>query len=256
MPSILQDALLLSLGINLLMFLVAFTLKSDKLTDISYAVTFITLTLMAYLRGEAEFGRTLLAFMIVAWGVRIGGFLLYRVMKKGKDRRFDDMRASFFRFGKFWLGQAITVWILMLPALLALQGSIDTSWLAAAGFTVWAIGLIIEAVADYQKYSFSLKPANKNKWIDTGIWRYSRHPNYFGEILVWIGVYLFVLDSLNSLQALLGLLSPIVIIILLLFVSGIPILEKNADRKWGEMESYKKYKKRTSILIPVPNSKG
>jgi len=123
------------------------------------------------------------------------------------------------------------------------------------GVAVWAIGLVCETIADLQKMAFSNDPANKDKWIDTGIWHYSRHPNYFGEILVWVGVYLYTLASLPLLPAVIGLVSPAFIIILLLFISGIPILEKSADKRWGSESKYQAYKKRTSILIPFA-SKG
>ncbi len=116
----------------------------------------------------------------------------------------------------------------------------------------WTVGLIIETIADVQKIQFKNNPANKGKWIESGIWRYSRHPNYFGEIVVWIGVYIVAATSLPFVQAAIGLISPLFIIVLLLFVSGIPILEKSADKRWGNDPAYKKYKKRTSLLIPLP----
>lgn len=252
MLHILLLSLLLSLVINLAMFLVAFALKSDKLTDISYALSFIAVAVVVFTNGRRGMGHALLLAMITVWGVRIGGFLLYRVVKKGKDSRFDGVRENFRKFGTFWLGQAVTVWVLLIPALMAFHSPLQLSPLGIIGCIVWAVGLAVEALADYQKYVFSRQPSNKGKWIATGIWRYSRHPNYFGEILVWVGIYIFTLQALSVPQALNGLVSPVVITLLLCFVSGIPPLEKSADKKWGHLPAYQEYKKRTSLLVPLP----
>lgn len=239
-----------SLTINICMFLIAFRLQSDKLTDMSYAVTFMALTLFGFLRSDGEVYHMILLAIIAVWAVRIGSFLLYRVMRAGKDQRFDGMRESFFKFIRFWILQAITVWVLLLPSLFAFESSGRQSFLVYAGLGIWAIGLVIESVADFQKYRFSQDTKNKGTWIDVGIWRLSRHPNYFGEILVWIGVYLIALVSLTTVQAWIGLISPVFITILLLFVSGIPLLEKSADKKWGHLKEYQAYKAATSVLVP------
>lgn len=255
MDTSLAIALYVSLVINLSMFLVAFRLQSDKLTDISYAVTFATIAIWGFAFSDGGPYHLLLMTMIVVWALRLGGFLLYRVVKKGKDARFDEMRGSFLKFGKFWLAQAVTVWVVMIPSIFAFEAQVEFTPLLAAGLAIWIVGLLCESVADLQKLRFSSDSKNKDRWIETGIWRYSRHPNYFGEILVWLGVYLYVVSSLTQFEAIVGLISPLFIITLLLFVSGIPILEKNADKRWGKLDAYKNYKKRTSILIPLPRSK-
>ena len=252
MVTLLLQGLLLSLAINIAMFLVAYRLKSDKLTDISYAVSFAVLALVAFFQGDASPYHAVLLAIILVWAVRIGGFLLYRVMKTGKDRRFDGVREDFKKFGTFWIGQAITVWALLIPSLMAFRASADISQLAIVGCIVWLAGFVIESTADFQKYAFSQNPANKDRWIESGIWRYSRHPNYFGEILVWVGVYIVTLAALDVPQSLIGLVSPLTIVGLLLFVSGIPPLEKAADKRWGKLPAYKAYKRRTSILVPLP----
>lgn len=255
MTEVLLFSLGLSLAINIAMFLVAFRLQSDKLTDISYAVTFITLGLFGFVRSEQELYHLVLFAMILIWGVRIGGFLLYRVIKNGKDARFDDMRDKFFLFGRFWVLQAITVWVLLIPSLFAFDNSGSSSLLVSLGVTVWLVGLVVESIADLQKYRFSQNPKNKGQWIEEGIWYYSRHPNYFGEIVVWVGVYLYVVTALSQGQALVGLVSPIFITTLLLFVSGIPLLEKSADKRWGSQKEYQRYKSSTSVLVPLPKKR-
>jgi len=120
------------------------------------------------------------------------------------------------------------------------------------GVVLWLIGLVVEAVADWQKFQFIQNKKNKDKWIQSGIWKYSRHPNYFGEIMVWFGVYVFVVSGLTGSEQLFAMASPLFITFLLLFVSGVPLLEKSADAKWGKEPAYKKYKKSTSILLPLP----
>lgn len=247
-------ALYVSLAINLSMFLVAFRLQSDKLTDISYAVTFAAIAIWGFSFSERNPYHLLLMAMVVVWALRLGGFLLYRVVKKGKDARFDEMRGSFLKFGKFWLAQAVTVWAVMIPSIFAFEAQLVFTPLLITGLAIWAVGLVCESIADFQKLAFSSDPKNKDKWIETGIWKYSRHPNYFGEILVWVGVYLYVFMSLTQLESYVALISPLFIITLLLFVSGIPILEKNADKRWGKNAKYREYKKRTSILVPLPRS--
>lgn len=242
-----------SLAVNALLFLVAFRLKSDKLTDISYALSFLVLDVIALLYAADHNPFSWLLFALVAvWAVRIGGFLLVRVLKIGKDRRFDGIRESFMRFGRFWLGQAITAWVLMLPVILGQYRGGDLTLLSYAGLIVWLTGLLIEAAADYQKFIFKQDASNQGRWIQTGVWRYSRHPNYFGEILVWIGIYIYSFAALDGLERVIGLASPVLILLVLLFVSGVPILEKSADKRWGKLEDYQRYKKSTRLLVPLP----
>lgn len=253
MAQFLLYALLASLGINIIMFVIAYKWRTDRLTDISYAATFVTLAILGLLSQPVTTSRIILSLIITMWAIRLGGFLLMRIWRTGIDHRFDDMRDSFRRFGKFWLLQGITVWVIMLPALLALRTeTFAWSTLAFVGAAVWLVGLYIETTADLQKYRFSQNPQNKDKWIENGIWKYSRHPNYFGEILVWIGVYFVAFTALDGVWRIIGLASPLFIITLLLFVSGIPPLEKSADKRWGNDPKYRAYKKRTSVLVPLP----
>ncbi len=245
--------LAVALAINVAMFLVAYRKGTDHLTDISYAVTFVTLAGYGLAFGPLTPFRLLLFIMVTIWAVRLGAFLLRRVVRKGKDGRFDEMRGNFRKFATFWIGQGLAVWFILIPVLLALRLNADAipplAWL---GVIIFTIGLIIEAVADEQKRRFSLNPANSGRYIHTGLWAWSRHPNYFGEMLLWTGVYLVAATVLPPVQALVALVSPLYIIWLLLFISGIPILERQADAKWGKEPDYQKYKRRTSLLIPLP----
>jgi steroid 5-alpha reductase family enzyme len=247
-------ALIISLAINLLMFFIAFRLNSDKLTDASYAISFIALAVFVLIKSSSINNYVLLgSLMVIIWAIRIGGFLLYRVIKAGKDKRFDEIRDSFINFGKFWLGQALTVWILTLPLITSAKSTKPLGLLSIIGILVWLVGLLIEAAADNQKRIFKNKSKTIHEWIDEGLWHYSRHPNYFGEILVWFGIYIYSFNHLDSLGKLIGLVSPVFIFLLLRFISGIPILEKSADKKWGKDPAYKTYKKQTNLLIPIRN---
>ena len=147
--------------------------------------------------------------------------------------------------------QGLTVFIVLIPSTFFFHStSQEFSLISYIGVAIWLFGLIVESIADYQKTTFINNPENQGKWINKGLWKYSRHPNYLGEIFVWIGVFLYILPALNPTQSIIGLLSPIFIIILLLFVSGIPLLEKSANKKWGNNPSYNNYKKNTGVLFP------
>jgi len=244
-------ALLIALGINILMFIPAFIWKTDKLTDISYAVTFALLGIISIAIGGITIPSIILVVAILLWSIRLGSYLLIRIHKMGRDKRFDEMRKSFWRFGRFWVLQGLTVWVVLLPSIIFLGKSpTELSWCSYIGLIIWACGLAIEAIADIEKFRFINNPDNKGKWIDSGIWKYSRHPNYFGEITLWFGLYFFVLSNLTAVEALIGIIGPLYIALLILFVSGVPLLEKGADKKWGDNPEYIKYKKRTSVLIP------
>jgi steroid 5-alpha reductase family enzyme len=253
--------ILLLLGISVLinagMFLIAFKRQTDKLTDISYAISFVAVVMAGLALHPTLPTKVLLASMVAVWAGRLGGYLLVRIRKIGRDKRFDVMRRSFWKFGRFWLSQALSVWMILLAVLLVLghpEG--DFSGWSLLGVAVWAAGLVIEAVADNQKFRFITNSANKGRWIESGLWRYSRHPNYLGEILVWIGIYLVALPNLAGWEVAIGLLSPLFIMTLLLFVSGIPPLEKSADARWGDDPKYQDYKARTSVLLLLPRKRG
>lgn len=242
-----------ALGINGTMFLVAYRYQTDTLTDISYAVTFVVLVVYGLLANDLTSTKFVGAAMVSVWALRLGSFLLYRIRKTRKDSRFDDIRGNFKKFLQFWVLQGLSVWVILLPILLLFSNkSAPLGIVSYAAILIWAFGLTVEAVADLQKYRFTSNPAHKGQWIDEGIWKYSRHPNYFGEITVWVGAYLFALPSLSTGQVVLAIASPLFITSLLLFVSGIPKLEKSADERWGNDKAYQEYKRRTSLLFLAP----
>jgi steroid 5-alpha reductase family enzyme len=243
--------LLVSLGINLVMFVPAFIFKTDKLTDISYAVTFVVVALFGLYSGEVSLLKFIYFLAILLWAIRLGTYLLIRIWKTGKDKRFDDMRENFFKFLRFWFLQGITVWVVMIPGTYFLNGSFSSDYIwPIIGGGLFLVGLLIETFADMQKYKFINNPENSGKWIESGLWSISRHPNYLGEITVWVGLYLFVMPSLAGLSVLIGLIGPLFIAGMIGFVSGIPILEKGADKRWGENPKYQEYKRKTGVLFP------
>ncbi|MFT4303815.1 MAG: DUF1295 domain-containing protein [Candidatus Woesearchaeota archaeon] len=246
--SVLLTSLYIALLIQLFFFIPAYLFKTDKVTDLSYGLTFIVLTLLLFSNSSYSFSNLILLLMVLLWGFRLISFLFVRIYKMKRDKRFDGIRENLFKFGGFWLIQGISVWIIMIPIIF--YYSLPNKNYFIAGLFVWLIGFLFETIADYQKSKFKKSLKNRNKWIDIGVWKYSRHPNYFGEILCWIGIFIFVLPGLTYEQRLISMISPFFISSLLLFFSGIPILERNADKKWGKNKKYKLYKKKTSILIP------
>jgi steroid 5-alpha reductase family enzyme len=239
---------IVAMAIQYIMFMPAFFFKTDKLTDMSYGLSFIILALLSL--KDFSLPKIILASMITAWGLRLSIFLFIRIRKINRDKRFDGVRENFFNFFGFWTLQGVSVFMIMICSLLFFDSDASFSLLSLIGFIIWLSGLMIEAIADYQKFTFTNKPENKGKWISSGLWKYSRHPNYFGEILCWIGIYIYSYSSLLGINTFLGLISPVFIAFLLIFVSGIPILEKQAEKKWGDDEKYLEYKKKTAVLIP------
>jgi steroid 5-alpha reductase family enzyme len=252
-----MTAILLSLGIALAVngafFAVAAARRTDVVTDLSYSLTFVVLAVVLLLAGAAEPVQLVASLLVIAWAVRLGAYLFRRIMLMKVDHRFDGMRDDPLRFARFWLLQAITVAVVMLPVSYLLDQDDPPAlgvW-SIVGAAVWLAGLLVEAVADAQKSAFRAKEENRGRFVASGLWRYSRHPNYFGEMLVWWGLFLYVLPVLHG-AAFAVVIGPVFITLLLLFVSGIPPLERSADEKYGSDPAYRDYKRRTSILVPLP----
>ncbi|MSO50728.1 MAG: DUF1295 domain-containing protein [Acidobacteria bacterium] len=251
----LQDVLM-TLGVSLLIqavfFVFAATLRTDKVTDLSYGLTFVIIAAILLVHGNpAHLPQLVLAVMVMLWGVRLAGYLLFRIIHMGRDVRFDGIRERFWPFFKFWLGQGVAVWVIMLPVTIwfAAPGN-WTPWMSIGG-TVWAAGLVVESVADAQKFAAKRQPGGGTRWMTTGVWRYSRHPNYFGELLCWWGVFLFVAGNYTG-WAWVGMVGPLAITAILLKVTGIPTLEASARKKWGDNPEYQAHVRRTSRLLLWP----
>lgn len=247
-------AFIISLCLNLFFFVLAYTLKTDKFTDFTYGLTFIVLALFLAVANQSYSSTQIIAAaMVVIWAIRLVSYLLIRILKIGKDSRFDDKRDNLPVFLQFWIFQGVTVFVIMLPLiyLLARPEVNDINPLMVAGVLIWLTGLLIETISDKQKFEFKNDPGNKSLWIQSGLWKYSRHPNYFGEMLVWWGIFIYVTPSLYG-WAWATVAGPLFITFILSFVSGIPILEKRYDQKYAGNKKYREYVNRTSILIPLP----
>ncbi len=241
--------LFLAILLQCILFIPAYYFRTDKLTDFAYGLTFIFIGLFYLFFNETSFLKFVMTFIIITWALRLSIYLIIRIKKIGRDTRFDEIRKNPIKFGKFWLFQGILAWIIMLPAVLFLQSEfIDFNFLVILGLFIWLVGMLIESIADYQKFKFKNHDKNKGKWIDSGLWKYSRHPNYFGEMLIWVGVYIFAFSSISN--WLIALISPISIILILRYVSGIPPLEKRYAERYKNNKDYWKYVKTTNLLIP------
>jgi steroid 5-alpha reductase family enzyme len=238
--------------IQWLAFIPAYWLQTEKFFDLTGSITYISVITLALIFSKAVDARSILLLaVVVIWAIRLGTFLFGRIKKAGKDDRFDEIKPSLIRFLNVWTIQGLWVTFTMAAALVAITTSTrkELDIFALVGFLVWAGGFAIEVVADSQKSRFSANPENKGKFIQTGLWARSRHPNYFGEIMLWVGVAIIALPVLQGWQWV-ALISPVFVTLLLTRVSGVPLLEAKADKKWGGQADYEAYKKTTPILIP------
>jgi len=235
-----------------LVFIPSFLGKSEKFFDLTGSIIYTSAVIGSVLLSETIDARSiLLMVLVIIWAGRLGTFLFLRVKKAGKDARFDELKVSFFRFLQTWTLQGLWVSLTLAAALAAITTANrkELGIFALIGTLIWVVGFAFEAVADAQKNRFRAVPENKGKFIRTGLWSRSRHPNYFGEIVLWIGVAIIALPVLQGWQWV-TLISPVFVTLLLTRVSGIPLLEKRADAKWGGQEDYETYKKNTPVLIP------
>lgn len=240
--------------IQWLVFIPAYLLQSERFFDLTGSLTYITVTLVAVLLSPIVDGRSILLLaLVVIWAARLGTYLFRRIQKAGKDDRFDEIKPSFLRFLNTWTLQGLWVTFTLAAALAAITTTTrkGLDLFALIGFLVWAFGFAMEATADLQKSRFRADPQNKGRFIHTGLWAWSRHPNYFGEIVIWIGVAIIALPVLRGWQWV-TLISPVFVTLLLTRISGVPMLEKKADERWGGQADYEAYKASTPVLIPRP----
>jgi len=238
--------------INWLVFIPAYTFQTEKFYDLTGSLTYISIATIAYLLSDKVDTRSLLLLaLVIIWATRLGSFLLRRILRDGKDDRFDKIKPNFLRFLNAWTIQALWVTLTAAPAFIAITATErkDLGIFAIVGLALWIIGFTTEVVADYQKTQFRKNPVNKERFIQSGLWARSRHPNYFGEILLWIGVTVIAIPVLQGWQWI-ALISPIFVTLLLTRVSGVPMLEAKAKKKWGGQADYEAYKANTPVLVP------
>ncbi len=244
----------IAFAVNWLAFIPSALARTEHYYDLVGGVTYISVTVVAVLlSGELDLRATLVAAMVLLWAVRLATFLFVRISKAGKDSRFDEIKTRPLSFLVAWTVQALWVLLTAGAALAVITGGVREPLGAVGilGMAVWAIGMIIEVVADRQKSAFKSDPANKGRFINVGLWAWSRHPNYFGEIVLWTGMAVVAVPVLGGWQWA-TLISPVFVAFLLIRVSGIPPLEQRADERWGGQDDYEQYKRRTPVLVPWP----
>jgi steroid 5-alpha reductase family enzyme len=244
----------LAFAINWLAFIPSALKQTEHYYDLVGGITYVTVTVVAVLlSGELDLRATLVAAMVMIWSLRLATFLSQRISKAGGDSRFDDIKNRPQQFFMAWTLQALWVLLTAAAALAVITGGVREPLgpVGIAGIALWSFGILIEVVADRQKSKFRDDPDNKEKFINVGLWAWSRHPNYFGEIVLWTGMAVVALPVLQGWQ-LATLISPLFVTLLLTKVSGIPALEEKADKRWGGQDDYDEYKRRTPVLIPKP----
>ena len=232
-------------------FIPAFIFQTEKFFDLFGSLTYLTAILYTlHVTGSTRLSDYIIVGCIAVWAIRLGSFLFLRIHKAGEDRRFRTIKPNFTRFLMTWTLQGMWVSMCLLCVLTALSSfnGVIMNNLFFVGLVIYVLGLVIEIVADQQKTVFRREPKNKDKFITTGLWSLSRHPNYLGEILLWSGIAIMSVSSLQGLQYL-TLISPLFVYILLVYISGIRLLENQAEKKWGHLDSYKEYVKNTPSLF-------
>lgn len=233
-------------------FVPSYLASTERFYDLTGSLTYSSLTVLAVLlSGNVDTRTLLLLAVVLIWAGRLGTFLFRRVRRAGKDDRFDAIKRSFARFLTAWTIQALWITLTAGAALAAITATerVPIDAFAIIGLLVWLAGFAMEATADLQKNRFRADPANKGRFISSGLWAVSRHPNYFGEIVLWVGVAIIAFPVLSGWQYV-TLISPVFVYVLLTRVSGIPLLERKAEATWGGQAEYEAYKRRTPVLVP------
>ncbi len=252
MPLLVMLALF-GFAVQWVVYVPSFLSQTEHYYDITGSATYAAIIVLAAGLSAPDVRGWLITALVLIWCGRLGPFLFRRIKRSGKDSRFDDLKPYWGRFLMAWTLQGLWVFMTLLAALVAVTSPGASSWdaLATLGLAVWIAGFAIEAAADWQKSAFKADPANRGRFIQHGLWAWSRHPNYFGEIVLWTGIAIMATPAMAGWQWL-GWASPVFVCWLLTKVSGLPMLEKQADERWGGDPAYEAYKANTPVLIPWP----
>ena len=238
--------------IQFAIFLPSFLFQTEKFYDLTGSLTFISVTSIAYFSlDDPTTIDTILYLYVIVWAGRLGIFLFRRINKDGKDERFDKAKKKFFWFLQYWMGQAAWVVFTAGASILAILSPVEAELevLAFIGIFLWWSGFLIEVISDYQKRKFRETSDPKTMFISTGLWAKSRHPNYFGEITLWVGMAVISLSSLSGIEYVTAIVSPVFVYLLLVKLEGVPMLERIADERYGELPDYQEYKSNTPVLM-------
>jgi len=233
-------------------FIPAYLRQTERFYDLTGSLTYITVTLFALLASMPIDARSaVLSVLVLIWAARLGSFLFRRIHAEGSDSRFDSIKPSAARFFVAWTLQGLWVFLTLSAALAAITTgeAAPVGGTDLAGLLIWTLGFAIEVVADRQKSAH--RKAHPGRFIRSGLWAWSRHPNYFGEIVLWTGVAVIASSTLRG-WPWVTMVSPLFVAFLLMRVSGVPILEKRADERWGDDPAYQRYKAATPVLLPRP----
>ena len=242
--------------IHWVIFIPSYLMRTEKFYDITGTIAYLAMIstsvyVVSSTAGALAFRSKVVVVMVIVWAMRLGLFLFIRVLKVGEDSRFEDAKNSFVTFLMFFNISGLWVFLTTANALTLILNNSDLfgDFQFFVGLAIWIIGFSFEVIADEQKRRFRKKTENQGMFIVSGLWSISRHPNYFGEILIWTGMAIISLPVLSGWQYA-TLISPIFVTLLLTRISGVNLLEESADKKWGHLDNYQDYKKNTAVLVP------
>ena len=244
----------IAFAVQWVVFIPSYLFQTEHFYDLTGGITYLSLVALVVIANPyLDWRGGLIALMVGIWAIRLSTFLFARVRADGFDRRFTRMKTLPMQFLMTWTLQGLWVFVTFSAGLAAMTSIAQAPLgiFALVGTSLWLVGFVIEVVADAQKRQFRRNPEAGGRFITTGLWAWSRHPNYFGEIILWVGIALVALPALSGWQ-LATLISPIFVFVLLNYVSGVRMLEASADKRWGSDPEYQAYKTRTSVLIPLP----
>ena len=249
-----MQAVMLAFLIQWVAYIPAYIFQTEKFYDLTGSLSYLTVIWFVFFSSNNLSGLNIQNLIVVTlisiWAIRLGTFLFGRIHKDGEDKRFRTIKTSASQFFMTWTLQGMWVSICTMCAITAISSSqgIIANALFYLGLAFFIVGFAIEVVSDQQKSAFRAVPENKEKFITSGLWSKSQHPNYFGEILLWSAIALLSISSLNGTQYL-TLISPIFTYVLLVYISGVRMLDDMSNKKWGHLEEYKEYKRNTPTLF-------
>ena len=253
--NLLQQILIITFVVQWIAYVPAYALKTEKFYDLTGSLTYLSIFIYCLVATQSiehvKFSNIIVAGAIMIWAIRLGSFLFMRIARDGKDKRFNLIKTSFSRFFMTWTLQGMWVFICSSSALVAITSptGVIVNNVFILGFLLFFAGFVIEVIADNQKSKFRSIEENRDSFINEGLWSRSRHPNYFGEIILWLGITVMSISSFSGINYL-AIFSPIFTYLLLNYISGIRILEARGNEKWGHLDEYNNYKENTPKLIP------
>ncbi len=239
-------------AIQIIVFIPSFIFRTEHYYDLTGGITYISTVVMALILKNSYQGidliSLLLGSMVIIWATRLSSFLFLRVKKSGEDVRFKKIKHSFSWFLMTFMLQGMWVFMCIFPALIVISSfNSEINNYAIVGSIVWLLGFLFEIIADNQKSNFN--KFNKGEFISNGLWSITRHPNYFGEFILWLGITIASLGYIDNYKYVL-LLTPIFVYLLLTRVSGVNLLEEIGEKRWGNSKEYQKYKEKTPLFFP------